>query len=166
VRNAPQVTFITLGLIALGQVFWQHAHLPARVATHFDATGAVNGWMTRDALATLHAGTLLFMAAIFQGLALLQSRLPRNLVNIPHRDFWLSPERAAATHAWVGRIILLLGCGIFVFFIGLFHLLYRANQAPEPRLAAGVWWLTGALLVFVVSTLAVLLKKFGRKPSA
>lgn len=163
-RNRFQILFLTLALVALGQAFWQHGRLPERVAAHFDGAGRANGWTSRNTQTGLHIATLLFMTALFQGLAQLQRRLPKELVNLPHRDFWLAPERAAATHAWVSEAVLAMGCAVMLFFIALFHLIYRANLVDPPRLTNAVWWLTSGLLVVIGAMIATVVARFARKP--
>jgi uncharacterized membrane protein len=166
VKNAFQAVFVALVLAALGQTLWQHDRLPERVAAHFNSSGQADGWMRRGLHTAWHVGTVLFLTAIFQGLAFLPSRLPKEYINLPHRDLWLAPERAAATHARVRSTVLLMGCAVMVFFIALFHLSYRANLTSQPRLGGAVWWLTGGLLAVVFGATAALLAKFGRKPAA
>ncbi|HEX2860777.1 MAG TPA: DUF1648 domain-containing protein [Lacunisphaera sp.] len=161
-----QILFLALVLAALGQALWQHQRLPDRIAAHFNGSGQPDGWLSRGQQTAWHIGTVLFLAAVFQGIAALQPRLPKEYVNLPHRDYWLAPERAAATHAWVNGIVLRLGCAVMLFFIALFHLLYRANLTAQPRLDGTVWWLTGGLLAMVATSLVALVRKFGRKPTA
>lgn len=157
-----QLLFFALLAIALGSTLWQHAHLPERVAAHFDATGRANGWLSREAHTALHGATLLFMTALFQGLAALNRRLPKELINLPHRDYWLAPERAAATHDAITATTLQLGCAVFTFFIVLFHFVYRANFVSPPQLDLRIWWTTGTLLIAVFAILARLLLRFRR----
>ncbi len=159
-----QVLFFALVLATLGQAIWQHDRLPDRVAAHFNGSGQPDGWMTRGQQTAWHVVTVLFLTAVFQGIALLQPRLPKEYVNLPHRDYWLAPERAAVTHAWVTGVVLRMGCAVLVFFLALFHLLYRANLSPTPRLDGTVWWLTGALLAAVATTLIAGVLRFRRPP--
>jgi uncharacterized membrane protein len=165
-KSPLQVVFLALVVTALVQSFWQHDRLPEKVAAHFNGSGQADGWMSRGARTAWHVVTVLFLAAVFQGITTLLSRLPKEYVNIPHRDYWLAPERAAATHARVRTSLLLIGCSVMIFFIVLFHLSYRANLNPPPRLGSSVGWLTGGLLAVVVAGTATLLARFGRKPSA
>lgn len=164
-KGSAQILFLALVLTALGQAAWQHDRLPERVATHFNAAGYPDGWLSRGQQTAWHIGTVLFLAAVFQGIVWLQPRLPKEYVNIPHRDHWLAPERAAATHAWIGGTVLLLGCGLMGFFIALFHLLYRANLSGQPRLGPAVWWLTGVLLATTGLALVALVARFRRPPA-
>lgn len=165
-KNVLQVAFLALVLIALAQAFWQHDRLPERVAAHFDGAGRANGWMSRGTHTGLQVATILFMTALFQGIALLQPRLPKQYVNLPHRDFWLAPERAAATHARVSGAVLAIGCAVILFFIVLFHLVYQANLASPPRLPGTIWWLTAGLVTVTGANIAALVTHFARKPAA
>jgi uncharacterized membrane protein len=165
-KRVLQVIFLSLVLAALAQGLWQQAHLPERVASHFDGTGRANGWMTRSAFLAWQAGTLLFLAALFESIVLLQTRLPREYVNLPHRDYWLAPERRAATDAWVGSLVLAIGCLVMTFFIALFHQVYRINLEGDPRLLAGVRPLTTLLGLASVTVIALILLRFARKPAA
>lgn len=163
-KSPLQVVFLALVAAALAQALWQHDRLPERVAAHFNGSGRPDGWLSRGLHTAWHVGTILFLAALFQGIALLQARLPKEYINLPHRDHWLAPERAAATHAWVAGAVLMMGCAVMLFFLALFHLLYRANLSGAPRLGGPVWWLTGGLLAVVAGALVALVFKFRRKP--
>lgn len=161
-----QLAFFALLALALGSAFWQHAHLPARVATHFDGAGHANGWLDRGTHTTLQIATLLFMTALFQGLAALNRRLPKELINVPHRDYWFAPERAAASHAFFSTTMHQLGCAVLIFFNFLFWQIYRANQLTTPRLDATIWWATAVLLSVVAIVLVRLVVRFSRRSTA
>jgi hypothetical protein len=165
VKKAPQVIFLALVACAIAQALWQHGRLPERVATHFNAAGTPNGWMTRDGETAWHVGVVLFMAALFEGIAWAGARLPRELINLPHRDYWLAPERRAATDAWLGGMLRLLGGVLMLFFLGLFHLVYRANLDGAPLSAPATALLTGGLLVTVGLVLAGMFVRFARPPA-
>jgi len=165
VNRVLQVVFFALVLTAFTQALWQHDKLPEKVAAHFDGAGRANGWMSRNSQTAWHIGTVLFLAGLFQGIALLPSRLPKDYVNLPHRDHWLAPDRAEDTYAWLAGIVLTLGCAVLAFFIALFQLLYQANHLSPPRLSGAVWWFAGGLLALMAVGLTTLLVKFGRKPT-
>ena len=123
------VTVIFAGLVVLSvaQALWQHNGLPETVASHFDARGKANGWMSRGTQTAWHLGTVFFMAAMFEGIARLNRRIPDEFINIPHRDYWLAPARRADTIAGLGTLVRLMGCVLLAFFIGVFHQIYRIN---------------------------------------
>ncbi|WP_438480363.1 DUF1648 domain-containing protein [Oleiharenicola lentus] len=159
-----QLVFFALLAIAIGSAIWQHGQLPERVATHFNAAGEANGWLSRGKHTGLQIATLLFMTAIFQGIVALNRTLPKEYINIPHRDHWLAPEHAATTHQLIADMVLQLGCSVVAFFIVLFYFVYRANFTTPPVLTLHTWWLVGALLAALVIILARFMLHFTRKP--
>src|SRR5437762_12723974 len=112
--------------------------MPDQVATHFDANGHPNGWMSR-------AADLLFTALLGGGLPLFISGicfairfLPPVMINLPRRDYWLAPERRAETSDYIFRQSLWFGC-LMVCFVGGIHLLVvAANQRSSPQLSNGL----------------------------
>ena len=157
--------FLLLALAVIAQAFWQRDRLPQRVATHFNAAGQADGWMTRDAQTAAHIALVLFIAVMLEGLARLSPRLPDGLVNLPHRDHWLAPERRAATHAWLAGLTRLIGCVLMLFFLALFHLVYRANLGGTPMLPAPAGLLVGGLLTTIGLLIAGVFLRFARPPA-
>lgn len=122
------------------------AHLPNRVATHFGASGAANGWMTRQEHITFTSlmplGLLAFLALVL-GLSALN---PQSL-NLPHRDYWMAPERRRATFCILGGQNLILGA-IITLFLGAIHWsILTTNQTIPPKLSGGL--LYGPVVGFI-----------------
>lgn len=77
--------------------------------------------------------------------------LPREFINIPRRDYWLAPEREAATREFVSGRVAWLSCLLMVFFGGVQHSIVEANRDVPARLS------TPVLLTMVGGFLAALL---------
>jgi len=127
--------------------------LPERVAAHFDAAGAVNGYLPRGPylIATI------VLAVVLPLLLVTVSQVgvgrPGARINLPNRDYWLAPERRDATiqylRNWMARFAMLLA--LLVCFVH--WLVVRANAMPaSPHLSNSAFY--GALVVF--GTLMVL----------
>ena len=70
-----------------------YSMLPQQVATHFNASGQPNGWMSRRE-AVLFQGILGILLPVFiTGLFYAIRFLPLNYINVPNRDYWFSPQR-------------------------------------------------------------------------
>lgn len=143
------------------------ASLPSRLATHFDGAGRPNGWMSRDAHE--HFITLfgVGMAAFPALMALLLRFIPISLVNIPHRMYWLSAERAPASMEYLRRHLIVLGC----LFVGLMTAVQwstvRANLLQPPRMMTGdILLIIGGFIATMLLWSVTLLLRFARKPSA
>ena len=137
--------------------------LPDRVATHFDHKGRPNGWMSRNTHLAFIAGFGLAVPLVVAGAGLLPRFLPARSFNIPHRDYWLAPERKAETVSYLFRHSLWLACGILVFIAGVHLLVVHANRQqpvhlpPVPILA----W-AGCLIVGLALWAIIMLRHFKR----
>lgn len=156
---------ILLGLYVcfVGYVFATTSQLPERVATHFDSSGQPNGWMTRSGhlLFTLGFGFVfpLFVVAICS----LFRFMPDDLFNLPDRDYWLAPERRAATCAYFRDQSLWFACMAVVFVTGIHHLILRANSQTPPVLSMPLLLgLAGCFLAGVAVWAITLLRHFKR----
>jgi len=147
---------LALALILLYQCFlgcwvWSGSQLPDRVATHFNGGGEPNGWMSRSG----HQGSMLVFGLAFPMLFVLLSYatrfLPRGLVNIPYRDYWLAPERRAETSNYLVRQSLWLACLAVCFVIGLQFSIVHANQQHPPHLSVAV--LLATVVPFLAGTM-------------
>lgn len=157
--------FVALILAALGQAVWHYAHLPAQVATRFNYAGQPTGWMPRETLLVLQLGLILFVGGLLEGIVRLNRRIPDEGFNIPHRDYWLHPERRPATVAWIGNLVRIAGCGVLTLFLFLFHQVYRANLGSGD-LTASTAVITGVALASIAALLIACLVRFGRRPAA
>lgn len=165
-RHGPLVAlFVILLMVAVSFVVGTSGALPERVASHFDATGLANGYMTRD-------GYRLFMLAFSLGFPLLMvaliSWLPRlvpDLTNIPNRAYWFAPERRETTLATLEAYALRLGCLLTVMAGGVHWLVIRANGVAPPRLEnAPFLALLGAFLAALTLWIVMLLRRFRKTP--
>lgn len=113
--------------------------LPVLMATHFDLTGHANGWMGRTSYLELTCGTVLGLPLFMVGVTLITGRLGRGL-NIPNRDYWLAPERRAATVAVALRFVVVLAAIVVLLFSCLHLLVTSANaDSAHPHLNAAVF---------------------------
>ena len=163
-RRLAQIAFAATTLTALGLAVYQHGSLPARVATHFGANGQPNGWMARDTHTVTQIGITIFIGGLFAALSLFLPRMPDNLINLPHRDYWLAPSRRAETFAWITGMLFCLGTTSQAFLAYIFHEVARANFAAKPALRLNSLWLQVSLFIIVVTLVITLLFRFRRPP--
>jgi len=161
--NRSHLLLILLGgvlLAAAADLAWLYPQLPERVATKFGAGGQPVAWTPRGSFLTVQIFSMGFVAALILGLWGAMPRLPASLINLPHRHYWLAPEREAATRQWLGNLVLGLGIALLAFLTWVGHLVMRANLAPEPRLASAFWWGTGLYLAGTLGLVAWLVLRF------
>ena len=117
------------------------AQLGDPVATHFGSGFVANGWERRDSYLRF---ALSFSTVLPVIVALIVGWTPRlfpRFVNLPHRDYWLAPERRAATLETIAVRAVLLGALLSVFMGGVHWLILQANAAVPPRLPPNLFWM-------------------------
>jgi serine/threonine-protein kinase len=157
------------GLGGLLVVWWLHlrhflARLPERVATHFGAHGAPDGWMPRSAVGTADFIFMAFVLAVVIGSALLIRLLPTRMINLPNRDYWFAPERRRQSHARLFGHMLWFSCLMVAFLTAVNQLVFMANLRPgQPRLPGiGFVVLLVCFLAAVIAWVARLYRLFPR----
>jgi uncharacterized membrane protein len=133
-RKFPLVLFLMLLAAAAALIFHLVAELPELVAVHFDAAGRANGFMTRTGCREfMLASTLGVPLVIVIATALLPRVLPASMINIPHREYWLAPERAHDSLVFLSEQGLWFGCILLLFLAGVDAMLVKANAVSPPQ---------------------------------
>jgi serine/threonine-protein kinase len=152
-----------LGMIVLQALFY-YPQLPAQVASHFDAGGRPNGWSSKSAYFALHTFIVLIVAICFAALPAWLEHAPARLVNLPNKDYWLAPERRAATMARVASALTWFGCVGLIFILVVTSLVIDFNLGRKSALpAVPIWALIGGIAVCTVLLILRLLY-LGRSP--
>jgi uncharacterized membrane protein len=166
--NNRQILWILQGVVLLAaaaDLAWYYPQLPAQIATHFNGQGVADGWSDKVGFAVGQGCLLVCMPAMFVGLSWLLPRIPVSLVNLPHRDYWLSPAHRATTLETLSQWMLGAGLLMSLFLGGLMHLMLAANLHPPARLGPWFGVLVGADLTALVGIVTWLFWRF-RRPRA
>ncbi len=105
--------------LVLGTLGINYDALPERVASDFSTAGNVTGHSSKVAFAIGITGIAVFDFLVFAGIGFLIRRLPLSLINVPHREYWLSPERREATLATGTNQMLWFGAATQLFMAGI-----------------------------------------------
>lgn len=131
----PRLLFVLLLIVAPAVIWATSAPLPARVATHFGRGGLANGWMTHDGyLMFILAFSVLLPAFVVVMLGVLPQAVGSR-AGIPNRNYWLAPERRAATLSALASHACWLGCLLVVFLTAIHFLTVEANAVTPERLS-------------------------------
>jgi ABC-type spermidine/putrescine transport system permease subunit I len=134
---------------------WSGPQLPERVATHFNVHGESNGWMSRAADQEFMLVFGLTLPLFIVVLNYATRFLPPFLVNIPHRNYWLAPERRRETSDYLLRGSLWFACLAVLFVIGLHYATVQANKQNPPHLSMSLMW--AVVAPFIAGTIIYLL---------
>lgn len=127
----PRTIASTLCLVALAfaaiDLAVSYPRLPDTVASHWGIDNRPNGWMSKGAFAATFAGTLALTGGLLMAVILLMRRMPAKWINLPHKDYWLAPERREATWAFLSAWLLVFNAAVLAFLAAILHLSLRAN---------------------------------------
>jgi len=140
--------------------------LPAKVATHFDAAGRPNAWMSRAAHLQWSVMTGLAIPLFVIGLCHCIRFLPPSTLNVPHASFWRAPENHGLAAQFVAKWSLWFGMASLLWTTAMNHELAVANQQTPPALSSFmvmVW--TGIYLVALLGSCVILILQFVRPPA-
>ncbi|HET7108215.1 MAG TPA: DUF1648 domain-containing protein [Candidatus Acidoferrum sp.] len=162
----PRFLYAFLFLACLLMMAYYYPQMPQRMASHFAADGSANGWQSRDAffgLMFLVSST----SAIVGFLAPRQIAAKANArINLPHRDYWLAPERREQTMRYISAMMAWFACGILFVLISGTFLALRANLAADHRFnSAAMLAVLGVFLAGLFGTLFNFFRHFRKMPS-
>jgi uncharacterized membrane protein len=148
----------------LAALITSSGQLPERVASHFNFEGQADSWTSRPVYLALMAVWGLGISWLLMSVAWMIRRLPASVINLPHRDYWLAPERRQQTSDDVQQRMLWFSCLTLAFCLGIHYLVVDANQQQPSRLSQLVWAWLGVYLVALGAWLAMLLRHYYKPP--
>jgi Protein of unknown function (DUF1648) len=135
------------------------SQLPLVMASHFNAAGTADGFMPRGPFftsLTIAFGTCLLVLALPP---LLLRHVPGPAINIPHRDYWLAPERRSASVARLERVLAWFPVPVSAFMALVVELTIEANVHHSPLNSGALW--TG--LALLLGSLSILIRRLYRQ---
>jgi uncharacterized membrane protein len=151
-------------LLAFAHLAIYYPRLPQTVASHFDNRGNADGWSSKTLYASFLAVVYLVIAALFLGVKVSMSRFPARLLNVPNRDYWLSPQREQRTRTALSRSTLYLGSATLLLLIAISEMSFRANFTSERSMGYAPWYALAAYVVFTFGWMGRLLWRLRRAP--
>jgi uncharacterized membrane protein len=153
------VLFVCFGALVLGTA----SMLPENVASHFGIGGEPNGWMAKRGFLTFMLGFGLGMPLLITGLFALITVLPRAVINLPNKDYWLSPEQMQTTRRWMINSGLWLSSLLLLLLVVTYWLVVQANRSEPVRLdETGLLIVLGLFLLGVLGWAIRFLRRFSR----
>lgn len=164
-RRAPLLLSASFVALLALRLWLSFDALPEIMASHFDASGKPNGFQHRGEFAATSVGLSVGCLLLFAALPALLRVLPASSINLPHREYWLTPERKAASVALLCGYLDWFACATIAFLVAVFELVLRANLAQAPLGSVAIWLLLACFLGFTLSWSVALWRAF-RPPAA
>jgi len=147
---------------AVGVSGWVFVASPERVPTHFAFDGTPDEWSTPTEAFVVETCVVAGFTLLFLAVPLLMRVLPDDLINLPHREYWLTPQRRPRALALVARWSDLMGIAANVLLLFVALIVYRTSIRPDHR--APAWWFVVLLASFLGVTALTVVQLY-RAPS-
>ncbi len=159
--KTARVPAIVFALLLTGYViflFCTVSLLPQRMATHFDAGGQPNGWMSRSSAVVFQGVIGLMLPLIITIIFCTLKFVPTGLINVPRREYWFSPELRETTCAYLSRQGLWLASLLVGLQVMVWYQLIESNSTKIPRLSSSQFLFT--LTIFGVAMIIWVIRIF------
>ena len=135
--------------------------LPERIATHFNAAGQADGWMSRDAHIFSFLALGLGMSAFITGLCFAIRWFPAAKLNVPNRAFWQKPANRPVALAFLFHHSFWLGTLSLAFMVAVNRFIVLANESAGTTLATrGLQITSGVFIAGIIIWCFVLVRFF------
>jgi uncharacterized membrane protein len=110
---------------------WYYPRLPEQVAIHFNAAGKADSWASKFHATLLMLGLQIALPVLLLLTSQLTRSLPIHWINLPHREYWLAPERREATLISMERFLWWIAMATSLWILVVNHLTFMANVSGE-----------------------------------
>ncbi len=162
-QKVSKMVFTILLILCIAQVAYYYPLLPAKVASHFGASGRPDAWASKEFFVKIYFIAVAFVAALFPGVGFLVSKIPTEMINVPNKDYWLSPERRQETVDFLRRQFLWFGSATLLLLLDIMHQSFSVHLGKVSALEHPVASIV-AYVVFSALWSIGLIVKFARKP--
>ena len=156
----PKGLFLLLAVCA--SIYFAHYYprLTRVVASHFDQHGIANGWQAKRGFFDLFVAMSFLPAFFVFGIAKIIALMPRQLINLPNKEYWPGPEQRAASMEFLSAWFAWFGCAVYGVIILAFDYAVQTNlRSPYGPDRARLWYV---LVLFAAFTLFGAIRFFSR----
>src|SRR5258708_30947097 len=101
----PKSIFFALAALGAVQLSFYAPRIPEILGSHFSPGGFVNGWQTKTAFFATELAIIALATVVSFGVPRILAAVPASVINLPHKEYWLAPERRGGHRAPIARCV-------------------------------------------------------------
>jgi RsiW-degrading membrane proteinase PrsW (M82 family) len=145
----PKLLFVLMVAFAAVYLSSVYPKLPEMVASHFNGSGRANGWQPKETFLWFFIGATVLPAILGFAVPRIIASVPVELVNLPNRRYWLSPEHAPETLEFLASAFAWFGCAMYAMTLFVFNYAVQANlHRGAPPDGSTLWMAIGGFAAF------------------
>lgn len=149
-KTTNLVMLVVTALIAIVQITFWFNQLPDPMPSHFNGAGKVDGTMSKSGFMVMNVGLQAMFLIGFPLLSMLMKRMPDSMLNIPNKEYWLTPDRREQTLDTNGQFLNTIGWLSGWLMISLFHLTAQVAVGTRNTINPEFYFVLGIFLVAVL----------------
>ncbi len=158
------IAFLIVSIVSAAVlVLWWWPRLPAEIPLHFDQNMVPDNVVSSTEFVWTYLAIQFGCLVVFVGLAVGVRYLPVSLINLPHREYWLTGERRPETLSWISGMLLLMASAELWLVMGICHVCVQYARGKVADSGTSLWLMIGLFLALCAGLVIYLLFRF-RKP--
>jgi len=157
----PKPFLLLTVILEVVQVIYAYPRLPQKVAIHFSALGVADSYSSKLTASFWQLMIIFSLSIIFYLLSKFIYKIPKNLINLPYKNYWLSSEKKTETYKIISNSLVQICAFTNLLLIAVFQLAVNANISGSLKLSINPLWLMVVYLFFITINIIKLLKFFG-----
>jgi uncharacterized membrane protein len=149
----PAALFLFVVVISFVLPVVYYKNLPVVIASHFNVRNNTDSWMSREYFLVFQLVVTTLLSVLFLLTTFAIHKLPKSLINLPNKDYWLDDARKDETYSVIQRFMYWFGSLTLMLINAVLLEVYNANISGANKINHIIW----IYLIAYLATTGILL---------